>query len=74
MALRKKLNNKQVRRPLSNSRMTQDACCDNGLNVLARLIARRILVGYSNQHREQNTTSGDSEFEEIVHGNERANE
>ena len=74
MALRKKLNNKQVRRPLSSSRMTQDACYDNGLNVLARLIARRILAGCSNQHGEQNTTSADSELDEIVHGNERSNE
>jgi hypothetical protein len=54
--------------------MTQDACYDNGLNVLARLIARRILAGYSNQHGEENTMSGDSELDEIVHGNERSNE
>lgn len=74
MALLKRRNNAQLREPLSGSLMTKDACHHNGLNILARLIARRILVGYSNQHGEQNTTSDDSELDEIIHGNKRAKE
>jgi hypothetical protein len=74
MALLKRRNNAQIRGPLSGSRMTQDACYDNGLNVPARLIARRILAGYCKRPREEIGKSSNSKLDEIVRGNEKANE
>jgi hypothetical protein len=74
MALVKRRNNAQIRGPLSGSRITKDAGYDNGLNVLARLIARRILTGYCKRPSEEIRKSSNSKLDEIVHGNEKANE
>jgi hypothetical protein len=74
MALRKGRDNTRIRGLLTGSDMLQDACHDNGLNILARLIARRMLAGYSEHPREQGTTLCKSKRDRTVLEKERADE
>lgn len=74
MALRKGRSSTWIQGPDFVSHMTQDACFDAGLHILARMIARRILAGYSEHPGEQGTTLCKSKRDRTVLKNERAGE